>query len=123
MLHYKTMKHLLIGFGVFAVVALGYFFWYEKSVAPSPETTQSLGETIAEATYACDGGKVIDARYMDKAVEIKLSDARSFTLEQTISGSGVRYANEGEAIVFWNKGNTAFVEEEGETTYQNCVEI
>lgn len=117
------MKHLLIGLSVFAVAVLGYFFWYEKSAAPGPESAQSVGETIAEASYACDAGKVIDARYLERAVEIKLSDGRGFTLEQTISGSGVRYANEGEAVVFWNKGNTAFMEEGEETTYQNCVEI
>jgi membrane-bound inhibitor of C-type lysozyme len=42
-------------------------------------------------------------------------------LPQAPSASGARYANGDESIVFWNKGNTAFIEEGGRTTYQGCV--
>jgi membrane-bound inhibitor of C-type lysozyme len=38
-----------------------------------------------------------------------------------VSGSGARYANSNESFVFWNKGNTAFIEENGKTTYSNCT--
>ncbi|MCP6756103.1 MliC family protein, partial [Klebsiella pneumoniae] len=50
-----------------------------------------------------------------------LSDGRSFTLPQARSGSGARYANRDESVVFWNKGNTAFLQEKGTTTYEGCA--
>jgi len=42
-------------------------------------------------------------------------------LPQARSGSGARYANGDESFVFWNKGDTAFIEEDGKTTYADCV--
>ena len=51
-----------------------------------------------------------------------LSDGRVLRLPQALSASGARYANAAESIVFWNKGNTAFIEEKGNTTYDGCVD-
>src|SRR5581483_12293852 len=34
--------------------------------------------------------------------------------------SGARYANADESFIFWNKGTTAFITENGQTTYANC---
>jgi membrane-bound inhibitor of C-type lysozyme len=53
-------------------------------------------------------------------VSLTLSDGRKLTLPQAMSGSGARYANAGESVVFWNKGNTSFIEEKGKTTYDGC---
>jgi membrane-bound inhibitor of C-type lysozyme len=50
-----------------------------------------------------------------------LSDGRTFTLPQAPSGSGARYAAANGTFVFWNKGNTAFIEEAGKTTYDGCA--
>lgn len=87
--------------------------------------------------YACDQGKSIVAAYFDGPagvaangmpvpggrVSLALSDGRRFDLPQTVSGSGIRYADKAEAIVFWSKGNTAFVQEgPAQTeTYAGCV--
>lgn len=81
------------------------------------------GETI-HATFNCDAGRSIDATFDNgpKAlVRLSLSDGRHLTLPQARSASGARYANDDESIVFWNKGNTAFIEETGQTTYRGCV--
>jgi membrane-bound inhibitor of C-type lysozyme len=43
------------------------------------------------------------------------------TLSQVVSASGARYANADESFVFWNKGDGAFIEEQGTTTYADCV--
>ena len=50
---------------------------------------------------------------------------QSVYLPQTISASGARYANDDESIVFWNKGNTAFITENGpdNITYKDCTDI
>jgi membrane-bound inhibitor of C-type lysozyme len=81
------------------------------------------GETI-NAHFECDDGKSIDAAFDNGAkpgVHLSLSDGRRWVLPQARSASGARYANADESIVFWNKGDTAFVEENGAATYQGCV--
>ncbi|MGZ5917067.1 MAG: MliC family protein [Methyloceanibacter sp.] len=85
----------------------------------------------AVATFTCKGGKTIGASFYADKVELKLSDGRSLSLPQVMSGSGARYANKDESFVleqgryglFWNKGDTAFITEgaAGEETYSGCV--
>jgi putative hemolysin len=86
-------------------------------------TAAAPAKTI-NAKFACDGGKMIDATFVNTgkgSVELALSDGRSLTLPQAMSASGARYANKDESFVFWNKGNTAFIDEGGKTTYQGCA--
>lgn len=45
-----------------------------------------------------------------------------FLHRQTIAGSGIRYANADETIVFWSKGETAFMMEKSETTFKDCIQ-
>ncbi|CAN5789544.1 hypothetical protein BH11PSE3_BH11PSE3_48230 [soil metagenome] len=87
--------------------------------------------------YSCAKGKSLTAEYFDGAtrtapdgrpipggrVIVTLADGKKLTLPQTMSGSGIRYANEGESFVFWSKGDTAFIEEAPNqtVTYENCV--
>lgn len=76
------------------------------------------------AHFACADGKVVDATFINgthSSVALALSDGRKLTLPQARSGSGARYATKGESVVFWNKGDTAFLEEAGKTTYDGCV--
>jgi len=85
---------------------------------------QALAETpIASATFKCKEGKSIDATFYDDKVDLKLSDGRTMDLPQVISGSGARYANKDESVVFWNKGDTAFVTEgkDEAMTFEDCV--
>lgn len=87
--------------------------------ARAAATTSSI-----KARFLCSAGKFIDAAFVSGAansVDLELSDGRAMTLPQTMSGSGARYANAGESIVFWNKGNTAFIEESGTTTFNGCA--
>ena len=51
-------------------------------------------------------------------VTVTLPDG-TVTLPQTPSGSGARYSD--ETTTFWNKGDEAMVEVNGETVYENCV--
>ena len=76
------------------------------------------------AHFACTDGKAIDATFINgtrSSVRLKLSDGRKLSLPQALSASGARYANKDESVVFWNKGDTAFIEEAGKTTYADCV--
>ena len=95
-----------------------------------------LVEIVGSATYTCKNGKTIKADFYKGeqipvkpgempiptgSVDLKLSDGRTLTLPQTISASGIRYANKDESFVFWSKGNTAFITENNTETYSNCV--
>ena len=93
-------------------------------------------QPAASVRYACDGGKSVTADYYNGPtrtapdgrpvpggrVELALSDGRRLSLPQTLSGSGIRYANAAETVVFWSKGDTAFLDEgaAGTTTYADC---
>jgi putative hemolysin len=90
----------------------------------SREATRTAAARAIRARFTCSGGKSVDATFVNGAqssVQLKLSDGRSLTLPQAMSASGARYANKDESFVFWNKGNTAFIEESGKTTYDGCV--
>jgi membrane-bound inhibitor of C-type lysozyme len=85
------------------------------------EKKSILGEPNVKATFVCSGGEKIMAEFYDRLVRIELSRERLYLLPQTISGSGARYANKDESLVFWNKGDSAFIEEMGTTTLSGCV--
>ena len=89
-----------------------------------PAVAGTVDAKAVRARFTCSDGKAIDAIFHNgpqSRVRLALSDGRHLVLPQTRSGSGARYANAGESIVFWNKGDTAFIEEDGRTTYRDCA--
>ena len=96
----------------------------------SPGLAKFLGARgefpTSTGTYVCDEGKTITAAFYAAPsggrVSLVLSDGRTLMLPQTIAASGARYAKD-ESFIFWNKGNTAFIEEgDGHRqTYTGCV--
>lgn len=80
---------------------------------------------VNKVRFACDQDKTIRATFADTKVDLTLSDGRKESLPQTMSGSGIRYANAGETFVFWSKGNTAFVTEgtKGQETFSGCIVV
>ena len=140
---------LLVGIAVVILLLVAILLWdnrqqpfIAKFLGSNVATTTALGGgtiQVGQAIYTCDGGKTITASFFDLknppsqlpdimpmptgSVLLALSDGRSMTLPQTISGSGVRYANANESFVFWNKGNTAFIEEGADQnqTYTGCI--
>jgi len=80
-------------------------------------------EPISTATFVCAADKSIVAKFYPDEVALTLNDGRDLALPQVVSGSGARYANADESIVFWNKGNTAFLTEgsDDNVTYKDCV--
>ncbi|MCB1498510.1 MAG: MliC family protein [Bauldia sp.] len=86
-------------------------------------TASAAEEPTGKAVFACKDDKSIEATFYAEKVDLKLSDGRTMTLPQTMSGSGIRYANADETFVFWSKGNTAFVTEgaDEKDTFSDCV--
>lgn len=91
-------------------------FGKDEVVVPPPRAI------VATTTFGCASGKSIQTIFYKDGVNLILSDARTMTLPQVVSGSGARYANNDESFVFWNKGNTAFVTEKASTTFKDCVD-
>jgi membrane-bound inhibitor of C-type lysozyme len=79
-------------------------------------TTARAEDPISTVDYACKDGKTIKAAFYSDKVDLVLSDGRKMTLPQTMSGSGIRYANGDESIVFWSKGKGAFITEGADAT-------
>lgn len=96
----------------------------DSSVTPPNNTNQNN-----LVTFVCDNDKNIKATFMNTdtselgRVNIELSDGRVMTLMQTPSAGGARYTNSDESIIFWNKGNTVWLEENQSQTYTNCTEV
>lgn len=88
---------------------------------PAPEAPVT---NVIVATFNCDKGISIKASFdnnQPQKVSLEISDGRKVELPRAMSGSGARYANSDESFVFWNKGDTAFVEENGTTTITGCL--
>jgi len=73
--------------------------------------------------FNCAESKSFSAVFTNQTVALDFQDGRTMTLPQTISASGARYATSDESTIFWNKGDTAFIEESGVATYTECTTI
>ena len=80
-------------------------------------------DPVSTVTFYCEDDKTIEAAFYADRVDLTLNDGRSLSLPQTISGSGIRYANADETFVFWSKGDTAFVTEgaDEKMTFADCI--
>lgn len=109
---YSQIAAIIVFVGVFF---LGFYLGGKfESVKPDPDL-------IASAKFICKDDKIIQADFYDRRVELTLSDGRKYSLYQTISASGARYANVDESFVFWNKGDTAFIQENDTASFEDCV--
>lgn len=113
-----------------AAIILFILVWYvgfsvgRYWVSPYREGTgRPLTGAVAAATFICDKpvhGFISSVFYQDR-VNLILSDGREQVVPRARSADGARYANADESFVFWNKGNGAFITEQGTTTYDGCV--
>lgn len=128
------MKKIIIFVFIAVILIAGvYLFVYDKKT----ENDNVLPINIV--SYLCDGDKKIEASFYKGEVQksepgempiptgsvyLILSDGRKFNLPQTISASGIRYANENESFVFWGKGNSALIlENNQEKSYIGCIAL
>jgi membrane-bound inhibitor of C-type lysozyme len=112
---------------------------YKPSTKEAAEDAKPDARLIASVRYMCDGGKTITATYYKGeasevpapgnppiptgSVEVAMDSNESELLQQTISGSGIRYANEDESFVFWSKGDSALIMRNNsmDLNYTNCM--
>lgn len=115
-------KSIIVLLIVIAIIFIGYLFINnEENPEVENEENTSEYETV-EASFNCEEG-TIDAKFYnseeDSYAELTLNNDREITADRVVSASGAKYEN--EEVVFWNKGNEAFLEEDGETTFDNCT--
>lgn len=123
--------------GSLVIVLFFVFIWYGFFRQYISQTTETA---TGNAMYICDGGKSINAVFYDKKssiyinsvgapmpegkAQIALNDGRSFSLPQTVSPEGVRYALGDESFVFWTNGNKAVISEKDmPNNYVGCIRI
>jgi membrane-bound inhibitor of C-type lysozyme len=118
----KIVWDKVTGFSqIVAIILFVAVFYVGLMLGRGAQTRLILGKPINKVIFSCAEGKEIYAEFFYRMVHIDPSDAKSMYLPQTISASGARYADLEETIVFWNKGDTAFVQEGEATTYSDCV--
>ncbi len=110
---------------IVAIVIFVAVFFIGILIGKKSEENSILGEPIAKAKFTCSGGKVIESIFFKNFVHIETHSLGALYLPQTISASGARYANTDESVVFWNKGNTAFITEgdPNNPTYIDCKSL
>jgi hypothetical protein len=132
----KTSNTIVIIVVILVILVAGIFIWLNWQNSQPAENIQPK-HFVASALYICTDGKTIKADFYDSpssvtpepgqppvptgSVDLVLSDGRQLALSQTISGSGVRYANSDESLIFWNEGNGAFILENNQQTYSGCI--
>jgi membrane-bound inhibitor of C-type lysozyme len=109
----------ILGLVIFGLLIYRAFSYQQSTVQMSPAPAPSV---IAQVVFKCQDKKTINATFYSDKVALKLSDGRDLMVPQAVSADGARYANSDESFVFWNKGNTAFVQEGQATTFADCKE-
>jgi membrane-bound inhibitor of C-type lysozyme len=115
------MKNALFIVIITLLVFTGFSCQHQTSWPNNTGAEKATGSIINSVTFSCAGNKTIQALFFADKTELALSDGRHMLLLQAISASGARYANTDESFVFWNKGNTAFIEESHKTTFKDCM--
>ena len=108
---------------VLILLVLATVWWWFNFKKETKDQNLVLPTTTVAADFYCLNQQTIKAIFTigtDNKVALSLSDGRDLSLPQVISASGARYANADESFVFWNKGDQAFIEENGQSTYLDC---
>lgn len=134
----KNYRYIIV---IIVVLLLGigaYYFGYlqgnntntvTNEITPAANEQESNPQVpdeekiLADIGYFCDGGKTVHAVYFEDKLIIELSDGRAAQLHNAGTAAGDFYTNADGSIAFANQGFAAFVEEDGEITYANCVEL
>jgi membrane-bound inhibitor of C-type lysozyme len=118
-------KNIIVSIAIIVVAVLAVIYLLGRHVTP-PGMVQNdtMDANNPSFTFACPSGQSVTATFHipeDATVDLALSDGRRMSLPHAMSADGARYANADESFVFWNRGMSAFIEENGAVTYENCV--
>lgn len=122
---YSQIASIVVFVGVWVVgfwLGKAYFSTIKEYSTTTASYEENTATVINAATFSCKtpNRSFVSAMFYSDHAQLMLSDGRVLTVPQATSASGARYAVPDESLVFWNKGDTAFVIENGATTYADC---
>lgn len=93
---------------------------FQPATADGASDTTGTAPDLIEATFVCPDGTRIETIFDNSAdtVTFTLPD-ETITLPRAISGSGARYSD--GTTTFWNNGDEALIEINGDTLYDACI--
>ena len=118
-----------IAIGIVLALVVAYFgYMYFTDTAEAPTKVPVTDAILTEAKfgqpvqYSCAEEKVLVVWFADKAAKVALTEDQTFTLEQISEDdeNGTKFANEGDQMVLSVKDQSAFLEQNGTTTYAGC---
>jgi membrane-bound inhibitor of C-type lysozyme len=111
-------KRTLISLIVIIIVVLCLVFLTKK-----PEATAPTPASQTISTSYSNGTETVNAEFdnTNNTVTFTESTLGTVTLPQAMSGSGARYANADESIVFWEHQGEATITKDGTQVFQGTV--
>jgi hypothetical protein len=113
------------------VLAMGAFVMVAYNSTNNAKNSAGVTPSSTIISYICDDQKIIAAEFGTSSMTMALSDGRSFVLSETASpsaataiSSSTRYEEKSgtnQDVVFVNEGVSAYLMENGSTTYGNCI--
>lgn len=113
----------LLGILLILIVLAAGVYQLMYSREPGGNTTASNPATTNVVSYFCQEGK-LSASFSKDAVALTYPDGTVMNMPHAMSADGGRYeatSTAGADVVFWSKGDSAFVTENGKNTYTGCV--
>lgn len=115
---------------IILIAAIALFGWiiYAGKQIPAPQ--QPAGEVPSEVpapevnsvTFYSASGEKVTATFGDNYVAFSSEIVGNMTLPQALSGSGARYADANEKVVFWNKGNEVTIYQDNKIVFSGSTE-
>lgn len=108
------------GIIVTVLVVIGLVVAHNRmpAVAPAPAEVKNEVVFTDQAT-----GESVPATFSADSVTFTEKSLGTMTLPQAMSASGARYANADETIVFWNKGDSVFITQNGTIVFNGSTGI
>ena len=116
-------KKIYILIAIILLISIGLICFYKYPKQEVENIIPKNVEVISSVSFSCKDNKNIQALIFKDKAELNLSDKRNLLLIQGLSASGVRYTNSDESIIFWNKGDTAFIQEGNTETFKDCIVV
>mgnify|MGYP003861692637 CR=1 FL=1 len=130
-MQHSSLTSTLVGIALAGAILGGGYLYLINAHAPdtaltqesASEATDQLIDPVTPYTYVCAAGRTFVARIETTGTRAALivSD-KTLIVSHTLSASGARYATGDARVIFWTKGTSAFIEEDGVVTYDKCVE-
>ena len=102
---------------------LGYLYFSPIAEAPTVASQNNVQkESVTnQVQYTCAEDKVFVAWFKNTTAEIALTEDKIYTLTQVSDDdSGTAFENKTDQMVLWVKDQSAYLEQNGTTTYSAC---